>query len=279
MPTLSRAFTWSYAGVRVQVVDDADADLAARLECDPPTRPGSTDTDTPDLTYVVQPWQAAWDKRGRGYRVRRDDKLCYLGHSPEHLAQWLRVDIDAQVSQHTKSLLLQAAAVVWRGRAILIPRRCRTGTSTLVAALVGLGASNYSDRFIRLDHAGRIHPHPGPMAADPPLVAMVVSTTYHAELPWQPQMVRGVRAVLPILDSIVAEQDDAHQMLRLAAPLARTVVTLQGTRAEASLAAPQILAVVDECSASQPLIGTTPTRTARLQSRARDVLATINGAA
>src|SRR4029450_9286376 len=55
---------------------------------------------------------------------------------------------------------VRAGCVGWRGRAIVVPGFARTGTSTLVRALVERGAIFYSDEFAVFDRRGRVHAFP-----------------------------------------------------------------------------------------------------------------------
>jgi len=56
-----------------------------------------------------------------------------------------------------KYVFVHAGVVAWRGRAIVLPGYSRAGKSTLVAELLKLGATYYSDEYAVLDG-----PRPGP---------------------------------------------------------------------------------------------------------------------
>ena len=57
-------------------------------------------------------------------------------------------------------VFVHAGVVGWKGHAIVIPGRSRSGKTTLVAELVKAGAEYYSDEFAVLDAEGRVHPFP-----------------------------------------------------------------------------------------------------------------------
>jgi len=141
-----------------------------------------------------------------------------------------------------------------------------SGKSHLVAALVGCGATYYSDEFAVLGDDGLVRPYArapviranadaersaseqlpdGRSAAEPLPVALVVSTQYRTGTLWQPEEVCGARAVLPIIDNTVLAQSESARLLRICRKMAPALVTLQGLRPDASLVAPQILSYLD----------------------------------
>jgi hypothetical protein len=100
-------------------------------------------------------------------------------------------------------------------------------------------------------------------------VALVVSTTYRPNAAWLPQRLRGARAVLPIIDSALAEGNGPRRVLRLCARLAGTILTLQGARPDASITAPRILADLDEWLGDRPQAVAPATQLPRDLARAR----------
>ena len=271
----SRQLAFGCRGVQLLIVDAAGAEIATRIEQCVPSEAAVGGTGAPDLRYAVEPWQASWGSSGTGYRVLRDGKLRYLGNRVDRLVQWLRSDIDEQVSRRSRDgLLVQAAAVGWRERAILIPGRCRTGISSLATELVRHGATSYADSVAVLDDKGQVHPDTRTPPAQPLAVALIISTTYRPGLSWQPLVLRGVRAVLPVIDSALPERNEPRHILRIAARLASTVTTLQGPRSDASIAAPRILAALDELLDRRSPPTTVIAKTPALLSRARSALLT-----
>lgn len=57
-------------------------------------------------------------------------------------------------------LFVHAGVVGWQGQAIVLPGSSFSGKSTLVTALLGAGATYFSDEFAVLDGDGRVHPFP-----------------------------------------------------------------------------------------------------------------------
>jgi len=73
-------------------------------------------------------------------------------------------------------LFVHAGVVLWRSRALLLPGPSRAGKSTLVAALVGAGATYFSDEFAILDPDGRVRQHPAPLSLRPDVAAGFADT-------------------------------------------------------------------------------------------------------
>jgi Rps23 Pro-64 3,4-dihydroxylase Tpa1-like proline 4-hydroxylase len=194
--------------------------------------------------------------------------------TPNEVLGKLRSAIDEAVALNSSAgLFIHAGVVGWRGRAIVIPGRSMTGKSTLVAALVRRGATYYSDEFAVLDREGRVHPyarmpvfrsapdrepdgHPeiAREAGRAPLpVSLIVSTTHREGATWRPRVLRGARAVLPLIDNTLLARMQPEQTVHLAAKLAPTAVTLEGVRPDADVAAARILEFLDAMVDGAPL--------------------------
>jgi hypothetical protein len=209
-----------------------------------------------------------------GYRIIREGfKVLFAAATGEEVVEWLRQDIDAALAQRSRQMLFVHAGVVgWRGLAIVIPGRTHAGKSTLVAELVRRGAVYYSDEFAVLDDTGNVHPYARPLVlrsgegqpgdlrlvredapAEPLPLGLIVAGPYQAGAAWRPTVVRGVQATLPLIDSTVLAREASARMLRVAAHVAPTVVTLQGPRPEATEVAAQLLDLVDDAYVSHAL--------------------------
>jgi len=169
----------------------------------------------------------------------------------------------ATLARDDTFLLIRAGVVGWRGSAILIPAARGSGTSTLVGELVRSGAQCYSDDWALLDEAGNVRPFSRPItlgdgARDalpgsplslrhpPPLrVALVVATTYRPGCAWEPRILQGARALLPVVDNAALIREQAARVLRLARALGSSVVTLESPRPDAAAVAPAILDFAD----------------------------------
>lgn len=154
-------------------------------------------------------------------------------------------------SHRSAGLTVRGAAVRRRGAAILLPGADGRGTTYLAAALVRAGAELVADGEVPLDDAGRVR-----IAADASVeTALVVSTSYHPSVAWQPAELRGARAVLAILDHEATARGALRRQLGVAARLASRVTTLSGPRPDAEAVAPQLIAYIDDLIDGRPLGG------------------------
>src|SRR5262249_14885189 len=91
----------------------------------------------------------------------------------------------------------------------------------------------------------RADPETGPLP-----IAVVVAGSYQPGVVWRPTVMRGARAVLPLIDGTVKGREESARMLRIAAGLGRGIVTLQGPRPEATDVAAELLDLVDDALVS-----------------------------
>jgi hypothetical protein len=162
--------------------------------------------------------------------------------------------------------------VGWRGSAILVPGRSRSGKTTLVAELVRAGATYLSDEFAVLDSRGRVHPFAKPLsvrgpggcdvhvsrpsatdlggvAGEAPLpVRLVVLATHRALAAWQPRTLSRGQAVLELLaHTVPARLRPAQALADLDRAVARASV-IQGERGEARELVPLLLAAAEQAA-------------------------------
>lgn len=166
----------------------------------------------------------------------------------------------------TDGLFVHAGVVSWRGSAILMPGRSRSGKTTLVEALVALGAEYYSDEYAVLNPDGRVRPHAIPLsirggpgqpatkasvealggragvAAVP--VGLIVVTHHRRRARWRPRPLPRSEAMLALMDNTVA----ATRPPAFTMPILRHVVqgarAIQTPRGEARAVARRLLAEV-----------------------------------
>ncbi len=162
-------------------------------------------------------------------------------------------------------VFVHAGAVSWRGRAIVIPGRSMAGKTTLVGALLALGASHLSDEYAVIDADGLVHPYArplsvrgpngrtrvapgslGPVEHEPCPVGLVVVTHFEAGAVWSPERRRSAAVVLPLVDNAVAAQLAPCRVLDHVTAVAQArPLMLTGPRGDASEAAWAILAEAD----------------------------------
>lgn len=172
---------------------------------------------------------------GRRRRARTRD----LGQAFAVLESEIRQAVAQDAARRT---FVHAGVVGWRGRAILVPGRSRSGKTTLVAELVKAGAQYLSDEFAVLDGRGRVHPFAKPLsirgpggcdrhaqarraedlggtcATGPLPVGLVILAQHRPGSSWQPEKLTPGRAVLEMLAHTVPadgrEGDDMKPQAR-----------------------------------------------------------------
>jgi SM-20-related protein len=261
-------------GIEVRFVDAACAGLCRRLqESLPPEFTAPCEPGPAAVSYVVTADKAAGTELS-GYRVTCDGVEGFAASTEEELLQWLYEHIDNTVAWRSRQKLFVHAGVVgWRGLAIVIPGPSLSGKSMLVAELVRCGAVYYSDKFAVLDDTGGVHPYRRTLvlrdderaepkdirlvregaSTEPLPMGLIVAAPYQARAAWWPSIVRGARAVLPLIEGTVLALQESARILRIAARVSPTIVTLEGPRPEALEVAPRILDMIDDALVSQAL--------------------------
>jgi hypothetical protein len=185
---------------------------------------------------------------------RRRARTASLDQAFAVLESEIRQTVAARAHRWT---FVHAGVVGWRGRAIVVPGRSRSGKTTLVAELVRAGASYYSDEFAVLDRQGRVHPFAKPLSVreegrcdaharrrpveelggtcgqEPLPVGLVVLAAFRPGAGWRPVRLTAGQAVLEMLTHTVPARLRPEASLDA---LQRAVVhasVLQGERGEA----------------------------------------------
>jgi hypothetical protein len=207
-----------------------------------------------------------------------------LAHVLARLESELRQCVAARA---TRRVFVHAGVVAWRGTAIVLPGRSRSGKTTLVAELIHAGASYLSDEFAVLDARGRVHPFAKPLsirgaggcdvhvlrpsaealggrsarAALP--VGLVVLATHRPGARWEPSRLTPGQAVIEMLaHTVPARLRPAESLEALARAVARAVV-VKGERDEAAELAPRLLRMLEEADAQSRSAVAGSTRAAR----------------
>ncbi len=180
------------------------------------------------------------------------------------LDQQIRLHIAANASAWT---FVHAGVVAVNKRAIVLPGPSFCGKTTLVAALLELGASYYSDEYAVLDPDGQVHPYPrrlsirgehGQHAVDrdvrneggavgdlPAAVRLVAVVLYRpgAALRWE--RISPGRAVAAVLANTIPAQERPHESIRTLGRALADATVVQGERGEALPAAELLLRELD----------------------------------
>lgn len=148
-------------------------------------------------------------------------------------------------------VFIHAGVVGWKDRGILIPGPTRAGKSTLVAAMLRVGATYYSDDFAVVDPDGRIHPYLSPLhhrngdgtvhstpaaelqapVGEKPLpVGLVLVTHYKKGGRWRPRRVSPGEGLLAVLRNTLPAQREPARVLRTLTTMLTGVPVLRGQR-------------------------------------------------
>jgi hypothetical protein len=204
---------------------------------------------------------------GDAGRLARDRELEPILHA---------FDADVRLSVGIlarRRVFVHAGVVGWKGRAIVIPGRTMTGKTSLVAALLRLGAEYYSDEYAVLDLRGRVHPFAKPLSIRQPReltaarlaaeafgartgskalpIAVILDTHFHEGSRWRPKRASRSVGVLSLLgNTISARLQPARNMPVLRQAVSNAVI-LKGVRGDAETTARELLALMDAESANQ----------------------------
>jgi hypothetical protein len=153
-------------------------------------------------------------------------------------------------------VFIHAGAVALGSSAIIVPGESFSGKTTLVAALLRVGATYYSDEYAVIDTGGMLHPFPKPLAmrtlgggpeqkpqaaadlgaetgtAGVPL-ALVVLTQFRPGAHWQPSCLTPAEAILKLFEHSYQGRDRPEMTLRTLRRALAGAVALTGERGEA----------------------------------------------
>jgi len=163
----------------------------------------------------------------------------------------------------TEKLFIHAGVVGWQGKGILVPGISYSGKSTLVAELVKLGASYYSDEFALLDDQGYVSPYAKPLSLRDPTsqrqhdvpiesiagkpsfqrlrVGLVVISHFQKGADWTPNAISPGVGLLRLLENTHSAQRDPARAMRLIKKATNNARVIMGTRGEAEQTAHKIL--------------------------------------
>ena len=196
------------------------------------------------------------DKHTRGFALYEDCQPIARAGSLAPLLVALEAAAQHAVARLCrKHVFIHAGVVRWGGRAILLPGRSLSGKSTLVLALVRLGATYYSDEFAVVDTKGRIHPfsrHPHVRtasgqklrrtlrAASPdagnklPAVAecTVAVCKYKARGRWKPRSMTKGQTLLELMGNTVVARTRPEDSLKILGKLVKKSTAFKTVRGD-----------------------------------------------
>lgn len=271
---MSETLALSAYGAHIRLADFTAAEVCRRLrETLPLETTISSGREQPSTSYAVTIVPPRMTGERFRYCVTRDGEEVFAVATEEELLTLLSQELDFAVARHSPGMLfVHAGVVAWRGVAIAVPGRSRSGKSTLIAELVRRGAIYYSDEFAVLDERGWVHPYRRPLSLrgdhiaaenlnlarddtprDPLPVPLIVAGDYQPLATWTPAVIGGAPAVLPLIDGTIVAREQPARTLAVAARVAATVVTLRGPRPDAGAVALEVLDLIDDALVSAAL--------------------------
>jgi len=210
-----------------------------------------------------------------GCRLSDGEKVLLDGATRAKVVARLESSLHTKVAENARGVLfVHAGAVAWRGRAIVVPGRSKTGKTSLVAALVRAGAEYYSDEYAVIDRRGWVLPYPktlsirdssggssqipvealgGSPGESPIPVGMLVFTRFRAEASFGLEPISAARAVIEVLRNTVLARALPQTTIELASRMAQNVMILRGDRGEANVVALSLLHRLDKAASMRVL--------------------------
>lgn len=162
-------------------------------------------------------------------------------------------------------VLVHAAVVGWKGRALLLPGMSGSGKSTLAMALVEHGATYYSDEFAVINKDAYVHPYlrtprlrgvtgcdtairttkqisAGLTAPEPLPVGLVLLSRYAEKAKWAPRSLSCRDILFGLLENTVAVRNRPELSLQVLRRVSVCAPGLEGERGEAQAVAGALLA-------------------------------------
>lgn len=191
-----------------------------------------------------------------------DVVVASAGEAMSLVTNLVRVLDDAVIERLTTLRAVHAGAVLWNGRAILLPGATHAGKSSLVAELLRRGATYFSDEYALIDAEGRVHPYPRPLllrngspaqfpvlpgecnasvGSAPASVGWIMALEYQPACTWSVATIPQSEGLLTLLRNtphVLAESPDMLSKFQCAVAGA---ICYTGRRAEAVHAADEIL--------------------------------------
>jgi hypothetical protein len=225
-----------------------------------PSLPRTDSTaDQPDLVVRV-------DRVAEQFQLSVDDVAVASACSAISLVPaMVRVLDEAVIRRLTALRAVHAGAVLWDGKALLLPGATHAGKSSLVAELLRQGATYFSDEYALIDSEGRVHPYPRPLllrngspeqfpvlpgecnasVGDAPVpVGWILSLEYQSAGTWSVAVVPQSEALLTLLRNTPHVLADSPDMMGAFQCAVAGATCYAGRRTEAVHAVGQILRLV-----------------------------------
>ncbi len=251
-------------GVRVAIRSN-DSSVFDRVREHLPHEWQKTSSAKADRVYSIRVKGTVAGANPRFHTLYRDDVQLQRSQDLDTLFQRFESDLRlfvAELAHHR--VFVHAGVVGWKGKAIVIPGRSYSGKSTLVAALVRVGATYYSDEYAVFDSRGRVHPFVKPLelrdegsyeqtkvtvaelgghsGSKPLPVGLVLMTHFKKGARWRPRRLTAGKGVLELLFNTVSARREPERAMATLHRVTSRAAILKGVRGNASEMIPAMLA-------------------------------------
>ncbi len=262
------AFESFGARIAIRTTESLASDLRPRL---PPRARPITGEDF-DTVYTVKRIPSPTNSNHATYQLGRDGAVVGSPRSLSGVRGELESDMHFQVALFARDFpFIHAGVVRWKGQAVVVPGRTKTGKSSLVMALVNAGGAYFSDEYAVLDHEGRVHAYPKPLSqrrdGGPPRlhpaealggeedaqavpIGLTVSTRFRAGAAWNPRPIGKAQVMMALFDNTVVARSRPEFAFTVLAKAVEGAGGLEGDRGEAGDMASDLLDAVREQTAT-----------------------------
>ena len=227
----------------------------------------------------IRPLQRPPEKGLMNFRVvsEPDDMVSFF-ESGEPVARHVSIDFAVdqictvarlKVAEHAVGMtFIHAGVVAWRDKAIVLPAQSYKGKTSLVAELVGMGASYFSDEYAVFDHEGYVHPFAKPLSVreiagsqlqtdreveefggqkgtEKAEVGLVLFTEYEPDAIWSPTKLTPASAVLEMIKHCVPVRRDPEFTLNTLSKVAKSCPAYSTPRSETHTASQSVLELLE----------------------------------
>ena len=225
--------------------------------------PGASPTSSRAIarTYAFRTFPSTLSDGEVSFLLTADGRPLVRSSEPTDIAEAFEDDLKWLVAERSpRKVFLHAGVVGWRDRAILIPGVSKSGKSTLVRALVGCGATYFSDEYAVLE-GNLVQPFPARLPnwsvpgtslsywldefastnTKPLPVGLVLFAPHQAGAVFKPRLLSRGKSLLGMFKHAVAAQRQPERVLRALESVTRRCNALEGARGDAHADATYLL--------------------------------------